>query len=1033
MLGTISLVLIGLVSFTPSSLGQVATPDSESFLSFERDIRPVLAIRCLECHSDQAHKGGLRLTRRELATERTSETPCIVPGHSGRSELIRRVTSDDPDLRMPPHGPSLSADEIRNLQVWIDQGAPWPKPEEHWSYLSPKKPSLATVVPLNDETNERESMDCNPIDRLVRQKLRKEKLRFSDEAPPEIILRRLSLDLIGLPPKLEEIQSFVDSWNRSTSEGERMKAIAEFADRYLASPQFGVRWARPWLDLARYADSHGFQRDDLRDIWPYRDWVVRSLNADMPYDQFSIEQIAGDLLPDATEDQRVATGFNRCTTCNVEAGTEPEENRVNQIFDRVNTLGAIWLGTTLECAQCHDHKYDPFTMRDYYQLFAFFNNTALEADRSNAKVPGSIKFLGPYRSLNNPDIEAKRRMIEIRISEMEEQLAEREEQLSLAQAGWEKSQLSKRAETAREVALQPIHFESKQGSAYQILPDHSILLSDDDPPAIDTYVIEGNANLADVRGIKIEALTDPSLPGTGPGRGDQARPNFVLNSVRIFTEPLDRSTPPKQLTIRSAKASFSQKNLDVKELLRTRSDERQKGWAIGPEFRKSHWALLEMEEPQNWKQGTRWRVELGQNFGNARTIGRVKISLVVGNINSESVSDELLSLLTKDPDARTGEERAKVAQFHRMQDTHWNRWKNEIAQSTERLNKLKGPRSLVMEEIESARPSYLFSRGDYRSPREQVFPALPSLFSTSTHDSSSPSTAKSLTRLDLARWLVSTNNPLAARVAVNRWWGEIFGHGLVSTSEDFGLQGDYPTHPELLDWLAVDFQEHDWSMKHFLRTVVTSRVYRQSSHRLQNKAVDDSNKWLSRGPRFRMDAEMIRDNALAIAGLLSLRQGGEPIRPPQPEGLWDKVGGEKYDYIASQGEERFRRGIYVVWKRGSPYPSMVQFDAPSRMTCTVKRSRSNTALQALTLLNDPTYVEIASAFANRIVTEVPQGTTEERIQYAFQCSVARKPQPQELQALLRLWNSRCTIRGEENAWRSVAVTLLNLDETITKP
>lgn len=640
-----------------------------------------------------------------------------------------------------------------------------PAAVKHWAYEPPRRAAWPSVKDAK--------WVRNSIDRFVLARLEREGIRPSVEADLITLLRRLTFDLTGLPPSPDEVDAFLKE------SATRPEAAYENAvNRLLASPHYGERWARAWLDAARYADSHGFQRDDLRDVWPYRDWVIRAFNKDMAFDQFTIEQIAGDLLPLATLEQRVATGFHRCAPCNVEAGTDPEENRFNQIFDRVNTTGTVWLGMTLECAQCHDHKYDSLTMRDYYGMFAFFNNSPFETESIDAaKKAPTVRFIGPYL------------------------------------------ELSKKKE-------------------------------------------------------KVEA---------------------------------------------------------------------------------------------------------------------------------ESFESD---------DGQTGKKRAPQ---HAM-------------------------RSLVMQDLDRPRHTHVLKRGNFLDPGERVTPGTPAIL---------PPLPKGEppNRLALARWLVSRDNPLTARVNVNRWWAEIFGRGLVGTPEDFGVKGDRPTHPELLDWLAVEFMDpqitlpgedkpQPWSVKHLHRLIVLSATYRQSSRMTpQLRERDDENKLLARGPRFRLDAESIRDNALAAAGLLSHKQFGPPVRPPQPEGLWTKVGGEQYLYTVSPGEDKYRRGIYVIVRRSAPYPSFVAFDGSARLACSVKRLRSNTPLQALTLLNDPVYVEAARALAERARRQA--NDDESRLTCAFRLCVARKPNEKEIQILQRLLHDQRIERAkqpkaEDLAWTDVASALLNLDETITK-
>jgi hypothetical protein len=975
-------------------------------VEFRRDIRPILAARCYDCHGEQKPKGGLRLTSRANALKGgKSGEPALVAGQSAKSEIFLRITSQDKDEVMPQKGDLLSAREVALLREWIDAGAEWPDNVKHWAYEPPRR---APLPPVQDSRWPR-----NAVDRYVLARLEQEKLAPSPEADQATLLRRVTLDLTGLPPTVAEIDAFAaDS---------APDAYERVVDRLLASPQFGVRWARPWLDLARYADSHGFQRDDLRDLWAYRDWVVRALNADLPFDQFTIEQLAGDLLPNATEAQIVATGFNRGTPCNVEAGTEPEENRVNQVFDRVNTLGAVWLGSTLECAQCHDHKFDPFTAREYYQFFAFFNQTEIEADRANPKTPGSIRFIGPYRDLEDGKKSAARAVLLAEQKQIQADVAARERELAAGAKEWESRQLADVREVAHTHVLEVADLDSAAGSAHRILDDRSVLLSDDNVPGKDTYTVTVRTSLTGITGFKLEALTDSSLPGDGPG--DAARPNFVLNEFVVTAAPLKEESNPTRIKFQKATASFSQAGFDVANLLREGGVHANSGWAINPQFHQPHWAIFECAEPIGFADGTKLTFKLVQNFGAGRTIGRLRLSALTGHIGGDALPAEIAGILAKP--SRTPAQVKKLAEFQAARDQPLTNLRGRLRQTDLKLLKLKPEQSLVMQTVAEPRMSTMFKRGVYTDRGEPVQPGTPAILH--------PANAEPRTRLDLARWLVARDNPLVARVTVNRWWAELFGRGIVGTPEDFGIKGEAPTHPELLDWLAVEFMDGDWSMKKVLRIIVTSATYRQSSRvSPELLARDDQNRLLARGPRHRLDAEMIRDNALAIAGLINLKQGGPPIRPPQPDGLWEKVGGQKYDYVVSPGDEQYRRGLYVVLKRSAPYPSFVNFDAGARMACTVKRSRSNTPLQALTLLNDPVYVEAAQAFARRIVAEQPNAGVDERLRHAFRLAVARAPKQGELQTLRTLFEAQRTASDETAAWQAVATALLNLDETINK-
>ncbi|QDU27899.1 Planctomycete cytochrome C [Anatilimnocola aggregata] len=942
-------------------------------VDFARDVLPVLQRSCFECHGREKAAGGLKLDTAESLQKGGDSGTVVVAGKAANSELLRRISLPKSDSEvMPNRGDVLTPDEVARIRDWINAGAVWPagaKLARHWAYVTPVK------APLPQSSS-------HPVDAFVLDKLKSAGLQPSPPASAAVIARRLYFDVIGLPPTPAQVTAFEQAASRDLP-----SAVEKLVDELLRSPQYGEKWARPWLDAARYADSHGFQRDDLRELWPYRDWVIRALNDDMPFDQFTLEQLAGDLLPNATQDQRIASGFNRCAPCNVEAGTDPEENRVNQVFDRVNTLGAVWLGTTFECAQCHDHKYDPITHRDYYGLFAYFNQTEIEAERSNPRVPGSIRFLGPYLDIKDPAFEQQREKLTQEIAGLKAGLANFSTTTTTATA----------EEEPKAEILVPIDFDSAGDAGHKILDDGSILLVGD-PPATDTYTITVHTKLKNITGFKLEALTDESLPGMGPGRGDPQRTNFVLHEFSVQAASLDAASRAEKVPLADATASFSQQGWDVSGAIDGKA---KTGWAIGPRFKQSHWASFRTARPIGFEQGTTLTFKLEQNFGQARTLGRVRLSALTGEAKPAP----------KQPIAASPAKRELESQLSALEN---------------RLKGLKPPRTLVMQQVAQLRPTTMFNRGDFRTPGEAIQAATPVIL-TGTNKAIEPD------RIALARWLCSDENPLTARVAVNRVWQELFGEGLVTTPEDFGIKGQRPTHPELLDWLAVEYREQGWSQKKLLKAILTSETYRQSSRLTPELSErDPQNRLLARGPSYRLSAEGIRDNALAIAGLIDLKQFGPPIYPPQPAGLWNKVGGEKYEYTVSPGSEQYRRGIYVVLKRMSPNPSMITFDATARLSCRVKRLRSNTPLQALTLLNDPVYVGAAQAFAQRIVREQPDGDLDARLAHAFRLAVARAPSAAELAVLRKLFNAEQAAGNEVSAWFAVASALLNLDETITK-
>ena len=1024
-------LLLAVTASLPAGIAFSATPATSS-VDFVRDIQPLLAARCYDCHGEEKPKGGLRLTSRKHALQGgESGEPALVAGDSRRSPIIQRVSTSDENDVMPQKGDRLTAAEIALLTRWIDAGANWPDDARHWAYVKPVRPAPPAIT-------EKGAILQNPIDAFVVARLQAAGLKPSPPAEKPQWLRRVSLDLIGLPPTPAEVDAFVADTSA--------EAFERVVDRLLASPHYGERWARPWLDLARYADSHGFQRDDLRELWPYRDWVIRAMNADMPFDRFTVWQLAGDLLPkSADQDPLIATGFHRAVATNVEAGTDQEEARVNQVFDRVNTTGAVWLGSTLECAQCHNHKYDPFSQKDYYRLFAYFNNTPRETDYTTPKAMAALKFTGPYLELSDPVNEMKRIELNQRLRKLDDEIAQRNRQLLKGREAWEETARAEVTAGGQTHVLEIANFESTGESNFRILADKSVLLVDDAPDR-DTYIVTVKTTLTNITGFKLEALTDPSLPGNGPGRGDAARPNFVLNNFRVVMQAGAGGPEPVKLV--RATASFSQPRFSVENLLKPDNDNRG-GWAINPQFGREHWATFVTEKPVGLAAGTTFTFTLEQNFGTGRTIGRLRLSALTGAVGGKPVPADIAAILRLPGAERTPQQTAKLNEHYLAQHPEAEQARLARLKLQQEINAVRGPQTLVMQELPEPRPTFVLNRGNFLDPGERVEPGTPAAL----HGLPS---SQLKTRLELAQWLVRPDNPLVARVTVNRWWAEFFGRGIVSTLEDFGLKGEPPTHPELLDWLAAEFVEHGWSMKHVHRLIALSATYRQTSRLTPELlAKDDQNRLLARGPRFRLDAETIRDNALAVAGLLSRKQGGPPVRPYQPPGLWEnKVGGDRVTYEVSTGDDAYRRGIYTVWKRGSPYPSFVNFDATARTACTVRRSRSNTPLQALTLLNDPVYVEAALALAKRVVTESGANTPPERIRHAFRLCFARTPSADETSALLTLFAEQHTryvndaaaakalvgksplpadtTAAELAAWHAVTTALLNLDEMITK-
>ncbi|MDP6892293.1 MAG: DUF1549 and DUF1553 domain-containing protein [Verrucomicrobiota bacterium] len=891
-------------------------------------------------------------------------------------------------------------------------------PASHWAYVSPERPKFPR---LND---------VNPIDHFITERLNKSGMRLSRLADPEKQLRRVYLDLIGRPPQPDESQSFLSS----PTDLEYNSIV----DRLLASPQYGEKWARRWLDLARYADSNGFQADQLRDSWAYRDWVIEAFNSGMPLDKFTVEQLAGDLLPKSTVSQKIATGFHRTPTCNVEAGVHPESNRINQVIDRVNTTGTVFLGTTFECAQCHDHKYDPISMKEYYQLFAFFNNTPLEVRNTSGvtwdfygpklDLPLSPLKLGKMNSLKD----------EMKACELEKKSIKRS--LGVEQKEWENEILDELKNAPKWEVFDVGEFSATGGSSYTVKQDQSVLVHGENPDSSTYSIIIKDSNLDRISSVRLEALLDVSMKKNGPGRnfGVPENPNFVLNEFSLKVDG-------RKVIFSDAKASFSQKKFDV---LGAIDNDVKSGWAVNPQFGKAHQAVFTLKQDLLLEKGSRLEFKLVQHHGGGRTIGRLRLSGIEGDYSKVNLPTEIQSILLMDNrnDAQVNELAGYYASMHpRLKELE-----SRLADLKKKLDDIDPETTLIMSEMNKPRETKVMMRGDYLTLGDKVSPGTPAALHV--FDDSLPKN-----RLGLAQWLVDPENPLTSRVFVNRWWSAFMGRGIVETQEDFGSQGEIPSHPELLDWLAIELVQKGWSMKHIHKLIVTSHTYRQSSIITKSHLKKDpANRLYARAPRVRMSAEMIRDSALATSGLLETKMFGPPVYPPQPEGIWRHVGRNAPKFLPAENENRFRRAVYVVWRRGAPYASFVNFDAPDRGACVVDRPRTNTPLQALTLLNDQAFVEMGLAFAARILQEPGLVNDEQRIQFAFRVALARSAKqvevdylkvllikrkneliksPKAIDALLSeaKWVPFKTSNPEGIAkWFTVANILLNLDEAITK-
>lgn len=1018
-----------LLSATPKGKTTDDAPSrSERSLDFAEDVQPILRRHCYRCHGDKNQEASLQLNRRADAFGvGDSDEPVIVKGDPKESLLIKRIVNEDDGDIMPLDGDPLSAAEIELLKTWIDEGAVWPDEfadGKHWAYQPITSPELPA-----DGGNA-----TSPIDHFVNRRLAKRGLKPADPAEPARLLRRASLALVGIPPSPEEVAEFVANPSDEAYE----KAI----DQLLQSPRYGERWAIPWLDLARYADSNGFQADQIRDNWAYRDWVIRAFNQGMPFDQFVIEQIAGDLLPDATTEQKIATGFHRMTTCNVEAGVHPEANRTNQIVDRVNTTATVFLGTTMECAQCHDHKYDPFSQKDYYRLFAYFNNTPLEV-RNTSGV--TWDFFGPTMDLPMTDsLQQQSERLDVELAGLEKK---RDELASSSEgdfANWIRQLRESSSDEEIWKPVRPLEFETTGGEEYTIGEDGAVLLSGTVPDVVE-HIFTLPSITEPITAIRIEALTDDAIAGKGPGRGDATRTNIILSELTV---EIVGDQGAQKLTLQRPTADFSQKGWPVAAAI---DGDRKTGWAISPQFGKPHWAAFTFAEPVHLRPGIEsMRVTLGQFYGRGRVMGKPRVSICNGDPALLDVDAKVRKLAQKGK--RNDAERKKLRAAFDDHDPKLQRITQQIAAIEKKRKALKPDTTLVMVELDEPRETYVLLRGDYENRDERVSPGFPSVLPESAD------VKRTGDRLELARLLTSPQNPLLARVAVNRWWAELFGVGLVNTPEDFGTQAEDPSHPALLDWLASELIRSGWSMKEIHKRIVMSHTFRQSSRTTPALlAADPNNRLLARGPRFRIPAELIRDNALAIGGVLSEKMFGPPIMPYQPENIWRSVGRNQPKWVVAENEDRFRRGVYVICKRAAPYPSFINFDAPDRGNCTVRRSRSNTPLQALTLLNDPAYAEIALAFADRVLHEADDTSDAGRLTYAFRLAVSRAPTTFEVSVLQSLLEDERSVvaknkslaqqrtklsykglelktsdRAELAAWFAVTNALLNLDETMSQ-
>ncbi len=1003
-------------------------------ISYDRQIRPILSKNCFQCHGpdDEARKAKLRLDTTENVFADREGHAVIVPGKADQSELLKRITHTDPDERMPAKGDALPPEHVALLRQWINEGASY---AAHWSFETPQRP----VVPGVSNS----AWTRNPIDNFVLQRLESEGLAPSPEADRETLARRLSLDLTGLPPSLDDMKQIA-------ADGENW--YAAYVDRLLASPHYGERWARAWLDAAQYADSDGFEKDKPRQVYAWRDWVIGAFNDNMPYDRFVVEQIAGDMLPNATQDDRVATGFLRNSMINEEGGIDPEQFRMEAQFNRMDIIGRAVLGLTIQCAQCHTHKYDPLTHTDYYRTLSFLNN----AHESCITV-------------YSPEEENQREAIAALIDEIERGIKEANTDWPERMAKWEAEAKAIPNPKWETVAL---NFDASSDGGQKFIPqeDGSFLAQGYAPTQFQPKAT-ATVNLARITAIRLELLPDPNLPRGGPGRsvyGTSALSNFEMR-VGPETLPIADFSKWSEVKIASAIADINppqaplgpeypdgdKKNRVTGPIEMAIDDKAETAWTtdIDPERRnEAHTAIFTLAEPLTVEFGMMLAFRLGQQHGGENSddnqnnnLGRFRIS-VTGDatLPDKVLPPQIQAILGLAPDKRS--EADQRALF-----SHWRSTLPEFAMANNRIDALRralpqGATQLVLAERDTPRLTHRLERGDFLSPAESVEPGVPS-FLHALDVKGNPS------RLDFAQWTVSKASPTTARAFVNRAWQQYFGTGIVPTSSDLGTQGDAPSHPELLDWLAVEFMDSDWDIKALQRLIVSSATYRQSSKSTPEMLERDPyNTLVARGARYRVDGETVRDVALAASGLLNPAVGGPSVYPPAPDYLFQPPAsyGPK-TWTTAQGNAKYRRALYTFRFRSVPYPALQTFDTPPGDAPCTRRSRSNSPLQALTTLNEPLFFECAKQLADRTLAE-GGATTRSRIEYAFRRCVNRPPEDSEVAALEQfLAKQRERIAGGEltpasivtaadtqhdaaewAAWTLTARIILNLDETITR-
>ena len=1024
-------------------------------VDYNRDIRPILSENCFACHGfdEKARKAKLRLDGAEFAHADRDGFTAFKPGDLANSEGWLRIISPDEDEVMPPpdsHS-KLTAAQKEKIKLWIEAGANY---SEHWAFVAPQKSPLPRI---ENSTSKIE----NPVDAFVQAQIVAQKLRPAPEADRRTLIRRLAFDLTGLPPSVAEVEAFAAD--------RAPHAVERLVDRLLASPHFGERLALDWLDAARYADTNGFSIDGGRHLWLWRDWVIQAFNDNLPYDRFLATQLAGDLLPNRTESDQIATGFQRNNMVTHEGGTIPEENLTNYNADRVKTLGEAVLGLTLACAQCHDHKFDPITQKDYFRTFAFFNSLGDKGLDGNGGVnPGPfIRARTVLKTNDQPVLRA-------RIAALEAKLAQPDPAVLGA---WETRERARLAERGRDLQVLPVKVvkvSTPNASVLEIVGDDRVRIIRGGELAAFDILAELPKTDRPITGLRVTMHPVAEFPLNGWGKGtrlksspqpapvpavpDPAEPvkkgTFKLTAIdaSIGALPSDQVDVNKLETFARVTASSWEAEHPAVGCLDRRSDS---GWSPDPATDGPVHLTATLAKPLGQGVGPYLNFQLGFGAGRALLPGLIQIAVVTGTDDGTDLPAAVVDALALAPATRPPEATATLWAQCAQQATEFWRDRVELKNAREQLAALTEPfPTMVMAVAAAPRDTFILNRGDYAQPGEKVEVGTPAALPPM------PAGAPQ-NRLGLAQWITMKENPLTARVAVNRIWKLFFGEGLVGTLADFGLQGDWPTHPELLDWLAVDFVESGWDVKRLVRLIVTSGTYRQSSAATAGQLeTDPANQLLARGPRFRLPAEFVRDQALAVSGLLVPRLGGPSVNPYTPGDLWREVShygstpATAQTFVQDHGEKLYRRSLYTYLKRTAPPPNMAAFDAPNREVCTVARSTTNTPLQALVTLNDPQFVEASRVLAERVLAQ--PGDDAARLRWAFAATVSRSPEAAELGviesalrrerqhyakdtpaalALLAVGESPRNQRlrpAEHAAWTQVASLLFNLSETITR-